>query len=948
MMKFYATIILIGSGLAVMAQNVGIGTNTPASKLDVEGGVSIGATYSGSSAAPANGAIIEGRVGIGTSTPNSSAILDISATDKGVSFPNVTLQSATDNITIPSPVRGLVVWNTGTVWGSAGLYVNTGSPGSPNWDRVSTAAGTVTGVNASAPLSSSGGTNPTISLTGTVPVANGGTGLTAIGSGQILIGTSGGTFLNTNLTGTANQVNVTSGSGFITLGTPQDIATTSNVTFNRATLSTATDINSLEAGRSIKIGTTAQSAAAATAGAVRYNSGNLEVSDGSTWKVLTTGASGDYIQNQFSAQQTGAGFWTQGNGRIDGNLRIGSGDGDKIYLTSVVAGGSKIGHSTGWQIDYRAGNGTDVAPTGRHFFYNTAGGIYEPRLAIVEDGSVGIGATLPQARLDVRGPAIIGDFTTGATFYNSNATLHLRRTDNVHLLLEDRNNNTGGLALDGSKLTVATENGNIDFKTGVSPTGSFGSTGNLRMWINGSNGEVTINNLAGGGDRIVKTNNAGGLFASNDLPGGDGDYIQNQAVGNNFGTGQSASFDITGNAEIGGTLEVNGNVGIGTTSPSYILDVADRIQLRSGTNGSAGIWFQNLSNSGLISFLGTRDNNTFGIYGVGVNDWQFNFNRNTGNVGIGVLPLTNVGQAKLSLSRDNIQACCGGENATLALAENTVTTGRLSSISFHNSGSAEGQLQLIQNTINGVSSRRLQFFDNQTAGLGLELEDGSRLWYGSSGSRTETRDNAGLQGNAGAQSGFYETSNPSANWYPGASSWQHLLDIRHSNPANNYAMQFAGSFFDQRLFFRKTDGNAAKAWSSIQQTALFSEKIGESGDITTGNQIVFTTGNMDVKNGERYMVTVIGDLRNVSGSGNDRWRIQLNVNNVSGCGSFQIDNRYITTIPWADHNTWHTYSNTWHYWPGCDGSVNFTVRAERFDSDDIWRHGNFRVIVTRL
>lgn len=46
--------------------NVGIGTNTPASMLDVEGGISIGATYSGSSAAPANGAIIEGNVGIGT------------------------------------------------------------------------------------------------------------------------------------------------------------------------------------------------------------------------------------------------------------------------------------------------------------------------------------------------------------------------------------------------------------------------------------------------------------------------------------------------------------------------------------------------------------------------------------------------------------------------------------------------------------------------------------------------------------------------------------------------------------------------------------------------------------------------------------------------------------------------------------------------------------------
>jgi len=64
--------------LATTSGKVGIGllaTDTIQNKLDVEGSVAIGASYSGTSpAAPANGLIVQGNVGIGTTDPGTNAL----------------------------------------------------------------------------------------------------------------------------------------------------------------------------------------------------------------------------------------------------------------------------------------------------------------------------------------------------------------------------------------------------------------------------------------------------------------------------------------------------------------------------------------------------------------------------------------------------------------------------------------------------------------------------------------------------------------------------------------------------------------------------------------------------------------------------------------------------------------------------------------------------------
>ena len=92
-------------------------------------------------------------------------------------------------------------------------------------------------------------------VTGILPIANGGTGISSlasnklvysngtslatlnIDSGKILIGQTSGVPVAANLTGTANQVIVTPGSGSITLSLPQNIHTTASPTFSGLTLS---------------------------------------------------------------------------------------------------------------------------------------------------------------------------------------------------------------------------------------------------------------------------------------------------------------------------------------------------------------------------------------------------------------------------------------------------------------------------------------------------------------------------------------------------------------------------------------------------------------------------------------------------------------------------------------------------------------------------------------
>jgi C1q domain len=83
---------------------------------------------------------------------------------------------------------------------------------------------------------------------------------------------------------------------------------------------------------------------------------------------------------------------------------------------------------------------------------------------------------------------------------------------------------------------------------------------------------------------------------------------------------------------------VNGNIGIGTLTPSFKLDMVGRMRIQQDTS-SAGIWFDGITSS-VRSFVGTYTNDYAGFYGNGGAGWGLIMNVNDGNFGLGTLAPT--------------------------------------------------------------------------------------------------------------------------------------------------------------------------------------------------------------------------------------------------------------------------------------------------------------------
>jgi hypothetical protein len=337
----------------------------------------------------------------------------------------------------------------------------------------------------------------------------------------------------------------------------------------------------------------------------------------------------------------------------------------------------------------------------------------------------------------------------------------------------------------GSTLT-----GLQSFVGATGPTGATGPQGATGVSVTGATGTT------GGVGATGSTGPTGGVGAT----GSTGPTGTTGGVGATGSTGPTGTTGGVGATGATGTQGTTGGVGAtGATGPT-------------GTTGGVGA-------TGATGVTGT----TGGVGATGATG----VTGTTGGVG--------ATGATGSFS-GNLTANINGQGYSISNVAVISATGNITGaniIASGTSGNITGANVISATTINATGT--ITGGNLTTAGAinsASMTATGTVLW-GSSASRTQTKDDAG---SIASKSGFFETASP-VNYYAGASSWQHMLEARHSNDANNYALQIAGSFFDQILYFRKTNGSGTTAWSkfAVEATTPAFTGITNSGSSGTGN-----------------------------------------------------------------------------------------------------------------
>ena len=407
------------------------------------------------------------------------------------------------------------------------------------------------------------------SFSGILPTANGGTGVdgSSAANGTLLIGNGSG-FTLANLTGTANQINVSNGGGSITLSTPQDIDTSSNVTFNNITAGgtlgvtgNTTLTGNLTANGDTTLGDAATDGITFT-GEIRGASPlNFEGStDNGTYTTFaitdpTAARTITFPDASGTIALTGNSF-QQGGNAFGASATLGTTDANS--LTLFANNNNALSIDTSGNTTFESGRDVSSGGGAASFDWSSASGTFRTTT----------GTTYIGGDAEIAGTTLTGNNSLAITSgLNQSISLDSNGTGTVDLATGASSKTINlGTGSAGNTINIGSDNTTADTITiasSLDTTNLGGATVNIAT--DASSSAITIGNTDGGTTVDIRNpiSNTGALNSGNVYVNDDFEVTGTSTLG--------------GNVTAGGNLTVTGNLTAGSvtstvTFPATILN----------------------------------------------------------------------------------------------------------------------------------------------------------------------------------------------------------------------------------------------------------------------------------------------------------------------------------------------------------------------------------------